>query len=155
MQTDCRQVAGEVFCNVAERTVFMFGEPCDVEVLQFAESEPRLVQMSFNGPVCGRLELIVSQATCRQIAANFMGMEIDDEAIDQYCDDAVKELLNVTCGNILTELVGTEPVFDLTVPVLSSVGAAQVAQHLDDPKSVGVMIDDEPALLRLHVETTP
>jgi hypothetical protein len=37
--------------------------------------------------------------------------------------DSLKELLNVTCGNILTKLFGTSPVFNLSIPVVADAGA--------------------------------
>lgn len=155
MQTDCRQVATDVFCDVAERTAFMFGEVCSKTELLFDEEQTRCASMSFHGPINGCLELVISHATCRQIAANFVGVDPDDDKIDLYAEDAVKELLNVTCGNILTEMAGTDPVFDLSVPSLQPIGVEQIQSFSDDERSIGLLVDDEPVLVRLIVENVP
>ena len=84
---------------------------------------------------------------CPELAANVLGLDEDDEKVEEKARDALKELLNVSCGNILTELAGTEPVFDLSVPIVSDIGLDVWEDLKNNEDFVSLIVDDYPALL--------
>ena len=100
----------------------------------------------FTGPFSGHLSLCASGPFCMLLATNVLGMEVD-ELSPEHARDALKELTNITCGELLAALAGKKTVFDLSVPVIEKIDAAAVKSDLALPGTVSVLIDDEPLLL--------
>lgn len=73
--------------------------------------------ISFTGPFSGRLILAISTETIHELSANMLGVEEDETTPDQQ-DDALKETLNVICGNILPAIAGKEAVFNIGAPMI-------------------------------------
>ncbi|AHG87692.1 hypothetical protein J421_0155 [Gemmatirosa kalamazoonensis] len=71
------------------------------------------VGVAFAGPLQGRLELRVSADVARCIAENMLGTDDADAAL---VGDALGELANVVCGNLLPEIAGRSAVFHLAAP---------------------------------------
>jgi CheY-specific phosphatase CheX len=152
MKTEQRELLNEVFCDVFEKLAFMFGEPTPKDDMPREASEFVEVKMGFTGPSHGSLEMVVPIEMCEEIAANVLGMDPEDDLVRERALDALKEMLNVTCGHILTSTAGEEPVFDLTVPVVREVDGAAWAAFLDDPETLSFIVDDSPAALKFTME---
>lgn len=74
--------------------------------------------VEFKGPLEGALEVRLTEDLVPELASNMIGFE---EAPDpEVCRDAVGELVNVICGNLLPELAGYSAVFDLTAPIVGA-----------------------------------
>jgi hypothetical protein len=48
----------------------------------------------------------------------------------------------VICGRVLTEISGTEPLFDLSIPQLEKMDCGEIQNHLSQENSCSAMIDD-------------
>lgn len=72
------------------------------------------VSVEFRGPQVGRLVLSASARILPDIAANMLGGEQSRSAVLQR--DALGELANVICGNVLPQLAGVGAVFRLAAP---------------------------------------
>jgi hypothetical protein len=82
-----------------------------------------LVSMPFTGPICGSVEMVASETIGLLLAANILATTPEDPAAKCYAQDALKELLNVTCGLLLPTLVPKESAaipFRMTLPELAS-----------------------------------
>jgi len=152
MQTERKEVLNQVFCDVFERLAFMFGEPTPKEDLPEDSTEFVQVKMGFNGPTQGSLEFVVPVEMCEEIAANVLGMDPDDELVRERALDSLKEMLNVTCGQLLTSIAGEGPVFDLSIPSVTDLDRAGWAGFLSDPETLTFLVDDSPAALRFAME---
>lgn len=76
------------------------------------------VSVFFAGPFNGCLYLGASATLLPTLAANMMGL-VDDEAPPlQLQQDALKELANVVCGNLLPALAGPDAIFEVQAPHL-------------------------------------
>jgi CheY-specific phosphatase CheX len=76
-----------------------------------------VASVSFRGPFDGRLVLRVSGNLLPTIAGNMFG---DDEIHPEYHQrDALGELANVICGNLLPSIGGASAVFLLDAPQVS------------------------------------
>lgn len=138
--------------------------------LLFAESPPsgaqadapltHAVRVAFAGPRAGSLDVAVSDDVAVALAANMLGL--DPEAVradDRLRHDAVGELANVVCGNVLPLVAGREAVFHLAAPVARAVSdatascdaAAALTETLgvDGGRAVLSLVLDDPAPLRL------
>jgi CheY-specific phosphatase CheX len=72
--------------------------------------------MEFHGPCQGRMIIRVSSAVLPTLAMNMLGDFDGDPASREKAMDALKEVLNMICGNVLTAWCGAEAVFDLSPP---------------------------------------
>jgi len=138
-----------VFSQVAENLAFMFVEPQEDEPLPAPAGPCVAAEMTFTGQFPGTLTLAVPMALCPVIAANVLGVEPDDELAMAQPYDALNELLNVTCGNLLTALAGEEPVFDLTIPAVRELDGKAWNALENDSETVGLVIEEHPVLLKL------
>lgn len=72
--------------------------------------------VDFDGPIHGRLAVRLSGGVLPALAANMLG---DDESPSLVMQrDALGEVANVICGNVLPRLVGAAAVFNLRAPRL-------------------------------------
>ncbi len=152
MQSEREELLNEVFCDVFEKLAFMFGEATPKEDMPRDANEFIEVRMGFSGHSEGSIKLVVPTEMCEEIAANVLGMDPEDDLVRERALDALKEMLNVTCGHILTSTAGDGPVFDLTVPAVRELDGAAWAVFLDDPESLSFMVDDSPAALKFTME---
>ncbi len=79
------------------------------------------VRVSYKGPQNGILQLRCDGRFAAVVAANLLGVDEEDSAAEQGRLDALKELMNVVCGNLVTELYGTEGLFELTIPEVTAI----------------------------------
>ncbi len=151
MKTEHTELLNNVFCDVIEQVTFMFGESVGKEKLPEPTSEYIRTKMSFSGEFGGSLTLLVPTGICIEIAANILGLDPEDELVETSSGDALKELLNVICGNILTTIAGDKPIFDLSIPVNENLDEKGWINFLDSENSVGFMVDDYPVLLEFMI----
>lgn len=153
MASEHAEMLSAVFCDVLEKMAFMFAELAEEDELSDSVAEPIEARMSFDGPINGVLALVVPKEMCSEIAANALGIDTDEERAIEKGSDATKELLNMVCGTMLTELAGVEPVFDLTIPQISELSADEWKQTRDDQGTVTLMVDEYPVLVNLTLQS--
>lgn len=74
--------------------------------------------ISYEGSPSGTLRLTCTRTFATQLAVNLLGLETGEETTEQESDDAVKEFMNVLCGQYVTAAFGAEDVFHLMIPEL-------------------------------------
>jgi len=142
---------GGVFADILARLAFMFGEPAAGDELSPPAGGALCAEMAFRGPRRGTLALAAPPALAGELAANVLGLEPDDVTAAAGAADALQELLNVTCGHVLTALAGDEPVFDLDAPATRPLDAAAWRALHDAPGTAGFVVEGRPVLLRLDL----
>lgn len=103
-----------IFSEVLADLAFMFDEDADVGAA--AASAWLETTISYHGPCQGTLRLRCSRDFCALLAANLLGVEPDDQDAGAQAEDAVKEFMNIVCGQLVTALHGAESAFNLTIP---------------------------------------
>ncbi|MGE5188496.1 MAG: response regulator [Gemmatimonadota bacterium] len=155
---DRKRVIGDVFESVLQNLAFMFVESVDKDTLRSTDSPHDMPEnftkasMAFSGPIQGRVNLMVPDELAKELAANIIGKELDRNISQKHLQDALKEVLNVTCGNLLSAVVGSTQVFDAAPPTLTEHDEAGWSAFLEEPASIPFMIEDWPALLQFLVE---
>ncbi|HOJ32249.1 MAG TPA: chemotaxis protein CheX [Candidatus Hydrogenedentes bacterium] len=150
MKTEHEAIIQRVFPEVLEKMAFVFAEPADAQVVNELVDEKWLkASMAFSGHFGGELALIIPEPLCAVFAENMLGAA--DENSPQRAHDAFKEVLNVTCGNILTEVAGEGPVFDLTVPQVNPLSNEDLTTLLQGQDLLAFIIEDQPAFLQFSV----
>jgi chemotaxis protein CheY-P-specific phosphatase CheC len=95
----------------------------------------------------GDLLLIISDAAMPELASNMLGMDEEETPPEDQQRDAVKETLNVICGNLLPKIGGVEAVFDIQAPEILEAEALKMLLNdfKADPKgcaSARLSLDD-------------
>lgn len=104
-----------VFPEILQQAAFAFGELSVPAELPFPENG-LLGRIQFGGTSRGTVELAVPSELAGELAANALGLEPGDELVPEHAHDALRELLNIVCGNLLSAWAGENAVFDLTQP---------------------------------------
>jgi CheY-specific phosphatase CheX len=72
--------------------------------------------VAFNGPFHGAMALAAGESLAATLAANMLGVDESDPDADQKKMDALGEILNMICGNVLPEIAGARAEFAITAP---------------------------------------
>lgn len=140
-----------VFSQILERLVYIFAEDAGEDELFSRKSEFLRVRMHFSGARRGEIILSVDPDLCQEVAANMLGAERDDVQVKDLNRDALKEVLNVLCGRILTEIGGREPLFKLSIPVIDTISQKEWNEIVHQSGAVGFLVEDYPVLLQFVV----
>jgi chemotaxis protein CheX len=149
MTSEQLEKLADVFRNILETQAFMFGELVAPADLPAAKGEFLEARMTFAGPTSGSVLLATTRPACVELAANTLGIEPDAAAAAQ-AEDALKELLNITCGSSLTEIAGTKPVFDLSVPEVRSIASDRWQALKAEKDALAFNVDEFPVLLKME-----
>ncbi|GJM24314.1 MAG: hypothetical protein DHS20C16_07290 [Phycisphaerae bacterium] len=117
MQSQTTATLTTVLSDVLADLAFMFcdgGDYCEQPSESWLETS-----IGYSGGVSGELNLICTRTFAVQLAENLLGFEAGEEVSNQESNDAVREFMNVICGQFVTAAHGTEDVFNLTIPSVS------------------------------------
>ena len=116
MTSSVERALREVATTTLEELAFLL--PLDVqEGAEHSAPVDAVASVGFRGPFEGRLVLRISGNLLVTIADNMFG---DDELHPEYHQrDALGELANVICGNVLPSIGGANAVFVLDAPQVS------------------------------------
>ncbi len=151
MHADNNELLLKVFSSVFEGFAFMFveDEPDGVprEPGDCVQAEIAFESASDRGT----MEVVAPLDFCSELAENILGAE-EGELPEQAGENALKEVLNVSCGYFLAEKFGTQAVFDLSIPETSGVSETKWQQLLEQDQHTAFLVDESPLLARLVME---
>lgn len=106
----------EVTIDTLEKLAFMFASPVEA-ALEVEESLLTTVRVEFTGAFAGGMEMSLSGPVLSELAANMLGA-VEGEALTpgEQLDNALKELANVICGNLLPAIGGDKAEFNIHAP---------------------------------------
>jgi CheY-specific phosphatase CheX len=112
--------------------------------------------IEFTGPVKGKLTLQCEEALAQALAANLLGTDCNDFQTQNGAWDALAELLNVVCGNLVTVLYDAKKPFSLSAPQINIIPPTQ-SDDISDERDVVVKPESEPEAqqVRILVDTYP
>lgn len=133
------QQLNETLAAVAEDTImslaFLFLMSED-EAAGAPEAEAVIASVDFSGPFAGALFISGPKQMLPELASNMLGYEEGAEPpTSSVQNDALQELLNVICGNLLPEIAGAEAVFKVHAPKLH--GGDLIPQTFQDLPPAG------------------
>lgn len=132
----------ETLTRVAEETFvsMAFMLPVEDEAACENREESRACAcITFSGPFSGSLFLSVPENALPVLAANIVGLGADGPITPEEQLDAMKEVLNVICGNLLPKISTPKEVFDVHQPrILSGDEVAEISEIYgnDDPEAM-------------------
>lgn len=145
----------EVVCRVLQETAFFFPEPTDViEGVDYDSLDMVEVSLSYTGEISGKIILLLSAAFCRELSANMLGEDTDESDSSEAFHDAAKELVNITAGQLMTELHGTKAVFNLSAPELRELTSGDLFGLLERHELTCCCMADEHPVIAILTEGT-
>jgi CheY-specific phosphatase CheX len=139
MQQQTSATLTTIFSEVLANLAFMF---TDEEQVESSPTETWLeTVISYQGPTRGTLRFRCTTDFSVLLAANLLGIDAQDEEADAKAADAVKEFMNIVCGQLVTALHGSENVFNLTIPETTAMPEAPDLQADDGVDSSTVSVD--------------
>ncbi|MFH1420197.1 MAG: chemotaxis protein CheX [Planctomycetota bacterium] len=125
-----------IFSEVLANLAFMFTED------EQAEPSPGDLwfetTISYTGPHAGTLRLHCPAPFAKLLAANLLGVELNEDDGFDEAEDAVKEFMNIVCGQLVTAMHGCDDVFNLTIPEV---------RHLIETPDLSGQVDGDVARL--------
>lgn len=116
MNSEWNAALAHSLSHVMERLCFMIPTPASLVPLS---TNPAIASMTtvcihFDGPFSGRLELALSPELVDVVTGNMLGE--DGPHPQETRDQAICELANIACGNLLPLIAGRDAIFDLGTP---------------------------------------
>lgn len=135
-----------IFSDVLANLAFMFTDDSPAE----PDPAERWLEttIGYEGTTGGgTLKLVCPASFGRVLAANLLGVDETDPQADEKIADAVSEFMNIVCGQVITALHGTEPVFDLTIPQTCELSAPPDLTPSSDPAVSDLTVEGHPVRL--------
>lgn len=105
----------EVTIDTLEKLAFLFASPVEAPP-EVEELHLTTVRVEFAGAFAGGVEVSLSGPVLAELAANMLGAMDGEPLAPDAQLDALKELANVVCGNMLPVLGGEEAEFSIHAP---------------------------------------
>ncbi len=103
----------------------------------------------FKGVMTGNLTVLCCRPFLENICRNLLGLPFDEDVSKENCEDTLTELVNVFCGNFLTEAYGDDVVFELVFPSVEIATPERLKQFFSSRLVHCFLADDEPVALAL------
>ncbi len=153
MSEKMKAILTQTAIKTFEELVFLFA---------FAEAEAdtsqakgvAVARVGFSGDFSGTLDIKLSAEVLPELTANMLGVDDDEETTLDQQYDALKETLNVICGNLLPAIAGKQKIFNIDPPEIISTeeaiktnigqkAACNVTLSLDGEKCTLVLFTDD------------
>ncbi|MBN1980159.1 MAG: chemotaxis protein CheX [Chitinivibrionales bacterium] len=112
-------VVNEISCRILSETTYTFLDPLQQEQrpdLQLWEATG--VGVDYHGVRSGHISLWADNNLKKIATSNMLGIEEGWTIEERKQNDALKEILNILCGNLITTIYGSTAVFELGLPVV-------------------------------------
>lgn len=143
-----QQVAEETFQSLA----FMFSMGPDESGPAQAPGAITAVSVAFAGPFGGQVVLWVTDDMLPPLAGNMLGLDDGEAATAEQQHDALKELLNVICGNLLPAIAGCQEVFNVRTPQVVQPKPAEAPDFSGAAAVAALTLDSGMAQVALYLE---
>jgi len=101
----------------------------------------------YKGPRSGRLRLFCPRSFTTTLAANLLGVNPEDRQANSKAVDAVKELMNILCGQLVTQVYGYDVLFNLSIPRCRMLDEPPCLDGPDDDNDCTLSIGGSPVRL--------
>jgi CheY-specific phosphatase CheX len=115
-QTLYNTEVAQASANTMEAMAMMFLVP--EEVASPGDSAMTAAAVEFTGPSTGKLVVGISNNLLGELAGNMLGLMDPGETTADQQADALKELANVICGNLLPAVGGNQAIYRVGAPTL-------------------------------------
>jgi hypothetical protein len=144
MEDSRRELLRNAIGNAFQEMGFMFiDDPEESNCHVYPETSYYQVSMNYKGPENGQLSLAVPTGLARELAGNILG-EMDDDCLSaELCEDGLKEVLNVICGEVVADLYGKHEVVNLTIPTITEMDSTMIEKQQTDSGMMTLSVEQE------------
>jgi hypothetical protein len=101
-------------------------------------------EISFRGSVAGTLRCWCTRDLATKLAANLLAVEPHEGEAQIGAEDALREFMNVLCGQLVTSWYGTAGVFNLSIPTVREGIGGPSADEADGKPLCQLSIEGQP-----------
>ncbi|HMA61435.1 MAG TPA: chemotaxis protein CheX [bacterium] len=136
MKNNYNEILEMTYTETLENLAFIFSDKLsEEEALELLDADQfYLSSMSFTGGLEGSMKLASEKEVGDIIAENMLGLMEEED--DSLFIDSLKEITNVICGKMITEIAGTEPIVDLTIPEVLKIDQSEWKELMKDEDSL-------------------
>ncbi len=110
-------IISDTVIDMLEESAFIFSDPVgEISISTNMINNMLAYMISYTTPKAGTIAVYADKEVATMIAANMTGLDEDDPLAAEEAGSALQEFTNILAGHIITELYGTELVFDLGIP---------------------------------------
>jgi chemotaxis protein CheY-P-specific phosphatase CheC len=117
----------EVVIDTLEKLAFLFAAPLEGPAPEETQ-KLATVRVRFSGPICGGVQLRLSQPVLAELAGNMLGAADGSTLSGDEQQDALRELINVICGNLLPRIGDSTAEFSIQTPFIPAAGASAAGE---------------------------
>jgi chemotaxis protein CheY-P-specific phosphatase CheC len=117
----------DVVVDTLAKLAFLFAAPLEGPAPE-GTRELATVRVRFSGPVCGGMQLCLSRPVLAELAANMLGADDGSALSADEQHDALRELINIICGNLLPMIGGGTNEFNIQTPFIPSAGTTAAGE---------------------------
>lgn len=134
-KTTLKELFSEILANLA----FMFTDDEDTEA---SDQDAWLeTSISYLGPNRGTLVFHCPQRFTQGLAANLLGIDPEAPQAEDQSEDAVKEFMNILCGQLVTQFFGSEDIYNLSIPECRILPDVPEFVTTQDPNVASLSVD--------------
>ena len=138
-----------VAIQTLEQLAYMFTSPSENN--DMLTPDATVASVPFSGPFSGRLTMKIDSLPVLELVANMLG--IDENEIDsEQKTDAIKETLNILCGNLLPQIAGNQEIFNIKTPRIIPKEELIESKNEEAYAATTLSIDDEMCSIYLFVD---
>ncbi|MFZ3046444.1 MAG: chemotaxis protein CheX [Desulfatirhabdiaceae bacterium] len=143
MNEDLCEVLYDVTGDALEKLAFMFSQRDNATVpLPLNDADSVVVMVAFDGQITGQVVVVAEKITLRELTGNMMGIDDGEIAWDDQ-KDALKETVNIICGNLLPRIFGVDWMFSILSPTVVTMSELNVMCTLHPPSAaIGLNLDE-------------
>lgn len=138
-----------VFASVLEQFAFIFPEQTDADEATWPGSA-LVAHVAFSGAATGSVRIAAPARLCTEVAANVLGIEVDDEMATLKAADTLGEVLNMTAGHLATD-IEPDAHSDLHPPTVTTLDADAWQRMAEDPAASTFTVEGHPVILVARV----
>lgn len=149
MNKKVSKTMSRIAIETLEQLAYIFSSPSEKN--DILTPDATVASVPFSGPFSGRLTLQIDKLPALELVANMLG--IDENEIDsEQKTDAIKETLNILCGNLLPEIAGDQKIFHIKTPHIISNDEVIESQNEEAFAATTLSIDDKMCSIYLFVD---
>jgi hypothetical protein len=148
MELSRMKTLAAIFSDVLANLAFMFTEDDQVDTDPgevWFETTVRYSRAQGTGHRAevpgGTLKFRCTRGFCVLLAANLLGIDADDDTATAQGEDAVKEFMNIVCGQFVTSVYGRDDVFNLSIPQIVGLPETPDLTSEDSDRSSTLSVD--------------
>jgi len=152
MNSALEEQLAQTAAKTLEDLTFFFATPERWEATDIS-GDDYILGAAFNGDFEGYLVFICPPLAGREMTANMLGMDDAESVSSDQVQDALKEVINIICGNILPAVAGAKAMFNISPPeILDSGQEPEFGRNAPPVGRAKLDLEGEPGYLFLFVD---